>query len=385
MFAETCNRTGLTGNELRSLADRILAEQEDRSRGKRNSLRARRIAEDAHVRIEQPGGNVSEWQACTVCIARDELWLLIDTFVHRDSRLRVSILSQKGQREEMSGHALDSRHVHKRLHCLIVRLDEGIEAEHYLLDQKEIDRLRAEEFERLPPIEGRVLVLTASAAEMMIISHWLREIGLVCPQVTDLQTAVTQVKRTIYDVVLVDADCVGDGPEEILARLRHSGYKGEIVMLTANRSHIDSEFIDCTKIAKPVAQTTLVKAIRDAVANASGMTDLTPIRSTLPRSPELDAAVRRYVQEVSQDGRGILQALSHNDASTARAIVTRLEGSGAMFGYELLTQCAAEVQESLETAASLSEASRSLHRLASLCERIAADTSRSTEPSRAAA
>lgn len=364
------NRTQLATSQLKSVADQIFGNCKPEQVAKRSAPRAQRIAQDAHVSIQQPGGTQSQWQACTLDVSARGVGLLIDTFVHPGSPMRLSLLTASGDRRVLEGRAVESQHVVRRLHRVGMRLDCTIDPEEFVLDPREVERLQAHEPRRTPSLQGRVLVLTDSSAQMMMISHWLRDTGVVVVQSPDIGACVSQVRNVVFEVVIVDADTVPEGAEEALARLRHANFAGAAIVLSSDPQLLERDLGECTALAKPLTPSTLLKALRSAIAEANGMRDTQPVRSSLPRSTETDPIVARFAREAADAGNALLRAASHNDRAGVLAMVRRLEGTGAMFGYEILSERAAELRRELADHQTLAPCTRSLHRFAALCARV---------------
>jgi signal transduction histidine kinase/CheY-like chemotaxis protein len=111
----------------------------------------------------------------------------------------------------------------------------------------------------------RVLLVDDSSENLILVSHILKLEGAQIETAANGQTAIAMAKETKYDVVLMDLQMPGMDGYQATDTLRHDGYQGPIIALTAHAMKEDrdrclsSGFND--HLSKPIERRVLAETL----------------------------------------------------------------------------------------------------------------------------
>ncbi|MDP9376455.1 MAG: response regulator [Actinomycetota bacterium] len=113
-----------------------------------------------------------------------------------------------------------------------------------------------------------VLVVEDDADARRLIQRWLDQEGYRVDEVCDAESALEQLGRGSYDLVVLDVVLPGMDGYELARRLRSQATHAPPVLLCSiiEADDIPAEFSDSPWLAKPFARGELVNAVRTALA-----------------------------------------------------------------------------------------------------------------------
>jgi HPt (histidine-containing phosphotransfer) domain-containing protein len=136
------------------------------------------------------------------------------------------------------------------------------------------------------------------------------------------------------------------------SRLRRDGYKGPILALTAHAMEEDySKCVaaGCTDhLPKPIRRDELISAIARHLSPASAEMEPVTIRSTLPGDDqEIRPFMSEFLDRLPVQVNAIRRSLDDNNLKQLGCDAHHLTGSGGMYGFDSISQCAAAVESAI--------------------------------------
>lgn len=233
-------------------------------------------------------------------------------------------------------------------------------------------------------LRGRVLLVEDGDSNRKLFALILGRGGLEVTWVENGQLALERAKNESFDVILMDMQMpVMDGYQATRA-LRDRGVSTPVIALTANAMRGDLEkcmAAGCTDyVSKPVSFASLLGVVRKHLPGppaaplhaSSGTTEPNPpeISSTLPMDdPDFREIVLEFTRRLSDHLVDIETAWEERNLDALSKLVHWVKGSGGTAGFEILTQQARTIEESLR-AGHLESVDGEVKRLESLVRRI---------------
>jgi len=228
----------------------------------------------------------------------------------------------------------------------------------------------------LPRLSGRILLADDGSDNRQMISLMLSKAGAEVTTACDGQAAVNQAMHawtsgSPFDLILMDMQMPEKDGYTATSELRHAGYHGPIVALTANAMVGDREQClraGCDEYAtKPIDRYKLLSMAARFVERRG---PAGPVYAETESDPDLIAAVEAFVKVLPQRMAAIEAALQQGDTPGLESLVHQLKGSAGTFGLMPVTRAAHHVEQQLKAEADLIELNQSVQSLADLIARV---------------
>ncbi len=229
------------------------------------------------------------------------------------------------------------------------------------------------------PSSCRVLLAEDGYDNQVLITTFLVKAGAQVKVVENGQLAVEEAHAALaagapYDVVLMDMQMpVLDG-YSATSKLRMTGYRGPIVAITAHAMAGDRERCEnagCDDyLSKPVDRAKLTALVAAFVARTQPSGER--LVSTLAADDDMEELVRQYVSNLPERSSAILRACQAADVETLKRLAHQLKGSAGSYGFPMITEAAAAVEDAVETGLDRSSIQSRAEELANLCRRARA-------------
>jgi signal transduction histidine kinase/DNA-binding LytR/AlgR family response regulator len=186
----------------------------------------------------------------------------------------------------------------------------------------------------------QVLLCEDSPENVFLVRAYLKGTPYVVEHEPDGFSAVERFKKDRFDVVLMDLQMPGMNGHEATERIRawelaEQRAPTPIVVLTANAFREDaerSELAGCSGfLSKPVRREVLLRTLGTLCQPRQVPDD------DLGLSEDVQAMVPAYLGKRIQDVRTATEALEAGDFDTIRTIAHNLKGTGAGYGFPVLT------------------------------------------------
>jgi signal transduction histidine kinase/DNA-binding response OmpR family regulator len=244
--------------------------------------------------------------------------------------------------------------------------------------------------ESLPTIQARVLLAEDTPDLQRLFAHYLRTAGA---DVELANNGVTACERALaattagnpFDVILMDMQMPDLDGEQATMRLRHAGYTGPIIALTAHT--MPSEREKCLRagcdefLSKPSDPLTLIETIRRNVRprqTAVSPDEVAPMISTLHGGAELMALLEEFVASLPERVTEMERSLDAGDLDTIAIEAHRLKGTSASYGFIPIAEVAGRLETSAKSPVMLEAVRRQIGEIAALCRRARSEPARPT-------
>ena len=344
--------------ELRACLDRLddaarTAHAINVRRSDRYEYRVRSLA----VEIEQSGTGWVHYEVPSRNLSREGVAFLIGHFVYPGSACRVHLVSLQNQRQVIPGKVIRCRYIEESgsLHEVGVHFDNPIDVG---LFNRGAARLR-------------FLMVDDDPAMHKLVGHLLKSLDVELTHVDDGHRAINMVKSAQFDLVLLDMELPGFDGYQTARELRKQGFARAIVAFTADTSDdVEEKCLEAgcnTLLHKPVTVDQLIKLIDSLKEN--------PLTSTLAGDPEMADLIDSFVMELPEKVGKLEAAFAQQDIAGLTRAVRLLKGEGGAYGFQPITDAAAEVEKSIAGVTDMAEIRSQLNELIRIC--LSAQSSRS--------
>jgi DNA-binding response OmpR family regulator len=341
---------------------------------RRNAPRGRRRLCDVQVEIEQPGGGIVRSLCCTRNICARGVSLILGSHVHHGSTVTLALSRPDGRRDTIRGTVIHCRHAEGSIHEIGVELDRIIDATLYVYDDDALAELQAGDEDADIDMRGCLLHVSTSYIERQLVRFHLAgtNIELFCAD--SRERALEDLRSGVYDAILLDLDSMPDDPVQLIKLVRSTRFPGRLV---ANTADDRIAAVTCRQagvddlLRKPVAPGALQAVMLEALERAGCVIRAPEIYSMLPSDSYVSPMLAGYIAEVRLITQRLEQAMQADDLLSCRRCCLWLKGSGAPFGFPIITDRAVESLAVLDAANSVDRSVRPLRQLVLACGRLA--------------
>lgn len=283
----------------------------------------------------------------TRTISRNGLSFLHLSYVYPGTKCSVQLLSTHNMWYTVEGTVHGCRYVDGHVHEVRLRFYHEIQVAIFARQA----------------VRRKILVADDEATSHNIISYYLEQLNCDVTVVEDGKQALQAAAETKYDLVLLDLDMpVMDG-YQALSELRSRDYEGFIAAVTSRtRPEDESKCRDAgfnRYVAKPVAKQDLLDLI-DSL-------DTELLFSSLAGDPGMDKLIDLFVSELNARAIELEQAHAVQDFDTLERLARSLKGSAASYGFEPISDTAAELENVTAQADDLEKIRKLTKELVTLC------------------
>jgi PAS domain S-box-containing protein len=236
-------------------------------------------------------------------------------------------------------------------------------------------------------LSGRILLVEDGHDNQRLLRLQLEGAGATVISAANGKVAVELATTESFDLILMDIQMpVMDGYAATL-ELRRRGVKIPIIALTAyamaeDRAKCIANGCD-DYLSKPVREETLLKTVCQHLGyaralapdcggegGASGSVKSSvpaalsgTIKSSLRGHPRIGKIIPEFVGGLPNEVRKMTDLLERNDLDQLRIIIHQLRGASGGYGFDLITESAATVDESIRSGKALKEITAEVHSL----------------------
>jgi len=366
-----------------SLLDLLDEQQEKPSVERRKEIRITYRRGHMRLRVTHPGGGSVERVVIGRAISAHGAGVLYEGFLHPGTKFHLTLNRWMGGQDTVRGKVRHCKHVHGTTHLV------GLEFESVIVPKLYVDpavwaglNTKTETNADPATMRGFVLMLDDQKIDHAVAAHCLRGTSVKLKAVASSADALDCVRADDIDAVLCDLN-LGNGErgEQAIVKLRESGYRGPIVVVSAegNPERIAAAWAAgaTAMIPKPYTRQTFLNTLAGALATTDTGETREPLYSTLldqsqNGTPDQDAVefVKQYVGQVQEMVGKLKQYIRDDDLHHVRMLAQTLKGSGTSYGFVAITDVATQAIRALDGSGAISEALTELRRLEVTCGRL---------------
>ena len=217
-------------------------------------------------------------------------------------------------------------------------------------------------------IWGRLLLAEDNPDNQAMFAHHLRKAGADVVLVGDGQAACDAVAGADppFDLILLDMQMpVLDG-YAAASRLRHDGFKGPIIALTAHAMEEDRAkcvAAGCTDhLAKPIKRDVLIAAVARYLTGA--------LQAEEAGDPKIQQLLGKFLRRLPEQVSRLRSSLAESRLLELDTLLHDLKGSGGTFGFSTITEAALRVESARAAGAEPAEISRLIDELVGVIRNV---------------
>jgi CheY-like chemotaxis protein/HPt (histidine-containing phosphotransfer) domain-containing protein len=315
----------------------------------RRSDRYRYRVQSLEVELQQAGAGWTHYEVPSRNLSREGAAFLLGHFVYPGTLCRVHLVGLQGQHQVVNARVVRCRYIEGSgsLH------EVGVSFEH-VVDVAMFNRWAA----RL-----RFLLVDDDASMHRLIAHWLKSLDVELTCVENGRKAVEMVGASSFDLILLAMELPDSPGIDTARRLRQKGFARTIVALSATgRDDHESECLaaGCNRyLSKPISRDNLVELVESLKE--------TPIFSSMADDESFTDLIDAFVVELPEKVGRLEGAFSRNDVQALTNIVRILKGEGGAYGFQAITDTAAQVEQALQDQVEMREIRKQLNELIHIC------------------
>ena len=316
--------------------------------GKREAKRYEYRVPRLVVKMQQPGaGHLVTYIAPSRNISAGGLSFLHGGFVHMGTRCIAQLITPHGSWHDVSATVVTCRYVGASIHEVALKFDEQLDPAVYCT----------------AAVRTRVLLVEDDPSTARLAIHYLEQLNGVVDQAQDGEKAVEMAMNAAYDLILMDMELPVMSGFDATRELRKRGYSGPIVAATAmtrEEDQIRCREAGCDRfIGKPYARQEL-QALVDSLRDE-------PLYSSFHGDASMADLIITFVDDLRTQVRSLQATLAENDAGAFEQVIRVLKSQGKGYGFEVITDTAAVIEEELRGGAPLDELKGKVDDLVKLC------------------
>ncbi len=316
------------------------ARQSDRLRYRLTAIR---------VELSPRGGRPTQYLVPTRNISRDGLGFLLGHFVHPSTPCRLRLLSTRHDPQLVNGQVTRCRYIEGSgcVYEVGVKFDRPIEVARFSAEAQ----------------TSRVLLVDDDPAIPQLVEKLLAGINAEVTYAESGKRALELTDGASFDVAIVDMDMPEMNGFETVKQMRSAGYSGPIVALTALPDPEDRKRCfeaGCTRfLPKPVCRQALVALLTSLAGE--------PLVSSLAGEPDMVELIDHFVSELPARIAELKSATAASDVSAITQIVRSLKGQAGSYGFQVITELAAQIETLLRDSTDVEPVRKQLAALSQLC------------------
>ena len=260
-------------------------------------------------------------------INETELHFLHGSFLHTGTRCRVQLVTLHNTWTDVSAVVTHCTYVEENIHNICVQFSHRIDPAPFC------------------PEAGRMRVLLVEQNESLarLAEYHLSHLNADVEHIKESERAGELAAQNRYDLILLDVEMNDGQGLEAVKQLRSQGYSQTIVAFSALVNEGEREksiAAGCNLVlTKPFTQ--------DDVRTLLQSLHQEPLFSSFYNDPAMTELINAFVQELSEKVRDIEQAALSGEIEVLRGLVRTVRAQGSSYGFEVLTEAAARVEEHL--------------------------------------
>ena len=227
-----------------------------------------------------------------------------------------------------------------------------------LTQDANIQDIRDEQFNNIPHLEGRVLLVEDIEDNQKLISLYLKQTGLNIDIANNGQEGVDKAAQAQYDLILMDMQMpVMDGLEATRI-LRQSGYLKPIIALTANVLKNETDIYlqaGCNAIlSKPIIINEFYSTINQWLKKTStprkdkDQAQKSEVARSLPGNDAFAKLVHQFLMSLKSELDSIKAFIEHENWTECQKVIHNIKGRGGSFGFPQITEMATKLDALLK-------------------------------------
>lgn len=204
--------------------------------------------------------------------------------------------------------------------------------------------------QKLPKVVGKILLAEDNIDIQALVRMYIQKIGAELVIVDDGRKAIEEIKKTDFDLILLDIQMPIMGGFEVIQELHQKGYKKPIVAMTANAMKKDQD--ECAVVgfdgfvSKPINKNELYSVIVKYLKQSDVVvTKDTFITSTLlEEEPQAINLVNSFLERMPEIQHAINEAMLKEDWDEFSSQIHQMKGLGGAFGYQVLTEVSQKIE-----------------------------------------
>jgi CheY-like chemotaxis protein len=315
----------LDDEELTALLDKLDAKAAEEGKKIQRIERFSYRQKGCLLHMQQPGaGSPTTFHVPTRDLSATGVSFLHGGYVHVGTRCVIQLISMHGTWSDVRGRVSRCNYVTNQIHEVGVRFDEPIQPGEFCAGALKLRVLLAEDDPLIAKLAQTYLIKLNAEVEY----------------VSDGQAAVDAALAGKFEIVLMDISMpVMDGLAAA-RELRKRGYRGHIIAATAHTA--PTTRMECIEagcdeyLAKPFSREKLAAILDHRKAE--------PLLSTFHDDPSLSELITAFVRTLPEKIRVLEEACAASDWSTAELTARSLKGEGGSYGFDPISESAAQVE-----------------------------------------
>ncbi|HBS29885.1 MAG TPA: hypothetical protein DEB06_10665 [Phycisphaerales bacterium] len=334
------------------------------------------------VTVHHPGGGSAKFLVISRHFSERGMWFLHSGFLNPGTRCVFVVPRGDGQEGGVLGMVETCELLERSIHAVAVRFDSEVDPDAFRASARFAEN--AEGTLELPQFDADLLLLDDQRVDCELLAFHLRSTGVRMASHDSVSEAIRDLRSRHFDLVMCELNLSAGPGEEAIGAIRRSGYEGPIIVLTAeantDRLSAARRAGAAAVVPKPYSPAGLIRVLAAALGvrlsapkpeATTGKPARLPLYSTRTADAQMIPLVEGYIAQVHRTITQIADAVRLSDAPSVRRLCLSLKGSGAGFGFGVLSDAAERAVKALDSASSLTASGQALKDLSDIAHRLA--------------
>lgn len=338
---------------------------------------------NVRVTVHHPGGGSAKFLVISRRFSSRGMWFLHSGFLNPGTRCVFVIPRGEGQEGGVMGAVESCELLERNIHAVAVRFDAEVDPELFRSTARYADE--NEGSVELPHFDADLLLLDDQRVDCELIAFHLRSTGVRMASHDTVADALDDLRARPFDLFMCELNLAGaEHGEDAIGAMRRAGFTGPIIVLTAES---DTARLSAARqagataiVPKPYSPAGLIRVIAAAlgVRLSTPKPDAfatrpvkQPIYSTRSADPSMFRLIEGYIAQAHRTIARIAEGVRSDDPAAVRRLCLSLKGSGAGFGFGVLSDAAARAARALDDAKGVTAAAQELKDLSDIAHRLA--------------
>jgi len=318
------------------------------------------------VEIEHPGGSCVKRTIHVFDICTAGAGLIHKGYIHQGTAITLNLRTNDDETIAIKAIVCWCYYLIDQMHSIGVRFASQVNPK-LLVDEDEWMNHTSQESHDIWKQTRNAIVIQPNIHESRAIHMLAQNANIVCTIAETSGEAVNLLQQSNYDLIITDDDIPNESCPETIELLRNSMYAGPL-LVTSNNTSTRSDILEQagadSVLSKPVRLKQFLSSLRDLFTETEQEeNNSAPIYTSLDEAHCSNENITEFVLSIKVMGTKLAECLTCSDLDFAIELCNTIYYTAAGYGYESLSESAADAIKSMRASCSVEESKADIRKL----------------------